>query len=109
VRLSRPCYDKMHRCPGWAGGGMRFAQVYRCEDGRLRRHGTLEGIYEGRYWWLRFNRCDSCDVLVLPFAVRYLDWRHWQYELRDLVRYTIPNWYRDWADDRRWRRDQRRD
>ena len=73
MRLSRPCYDKMHRCPGWAGGGLRFAKKSRCDDGRLARKGVPEGIYAGVWWRFRFNRCDTCDVLVLPYAVRWLD------------------------------------
>lgn len=81
MRLSRPCYDKMHRCPGWAGGGMRGARRDRCPNGRLRREGTLEGIYAGRLWRLRFNRCDTCDVLVLPYAVCWLDPGWWCYSL----------------------------
>lgn len=62
MRLSRPCYDKMHRCPGWAGGGWRYAKRYRCRDGYV-GYGHL---YEGFGWRLRFNRCDTCNVLVLP-------------------------------------------
>jgi hypothetical protein len=72
VRISRPCYDKMHRCPGWAGGGMRYAKVERCDDGRL-----AGDIYRGFWWAWRVNRCDTCDVYVLPYVVRYLDWRWW--------------------------------
>ena len=34
MRISRPCYDKPYRCPGWAGGGMRYAKVDRCSNGR---------------------------------------------------------------------------
>lgn len=79
MRLSRPCYDKMHRCPGWAGGGMRFAKVNCCKDGRL-RDPKRESIYEGFWWRWRFNRCNTCDVLVLPYVVRELDWRWWKYK-----------------------------
>lgn len=85
LRLSRPCYDKMHRCPGWAGGGTRFARVSRCDDGHvrpLRAGGSVESIYQGAFWRLRVNRCDTCGVFTLPYAIRYLDWRHWRSELR---------------------------
>jgi hypothetical protein len=81
MRLSRPCYDKMHRCPGWAGGGMRYAKVDRCADGRL-HDPKREHIYEGRWWRWRFNRCDTCDVLVLPYVIRYVDPRWWGYVAR---------------------------
>jgi hypothetical protein len=78
MRLSRPCYDKPHRCPGWAGGGMRYAKVDRCDGGRL-------DIY--RSWWQwRINRCDTCGVYVLPYVVRWLDWRWWGYVLRRFAR-----------------------
>jgi len=81
VRLSRPCYDKMHRCPGWAGGGNRHARVQRCDNGRLR--GSIDGsLYERRLWRWRFNRCTVCDVLVLPCAVRYVDPSNWWLEIR---------------------------
>jgi hypothetical protein len=73
MRISRPDYDKAHRCPGWSGGGMtRYATVRRCDGGYL--HGD---IYAGRWWRFRMNRCDTCDLLVLPYVVRYLDWRTW--------------------------------
>jgi len=101
VRLSRPCYDKMHRCPGWAGGGLRSAKVDHCDDGRLvgGREGTL---YEGMFWRLRFNRCDTCDVLVLPYVVRYVDprWLIWQ------LRWGRTN-IDCWLDERRERRRER--
>lgn len=79
MRFSRPCYDKAHRCPGWAGGGTRFASVDRCQDGRIGRG----RYYEGRAWRWRFNRCDSCDVIVLPYVVRYVDPRWWRWQLDD--------------------------
>ncbi len=66
MRLSRPCYDKPWRCPGWAGGGMRYAKRDRCEDGRM--HG-----WDGQRWpHLRFHRCDTCDVITIPYALRWL-------------------------------------
>lgn len=74
MRLSRPCYDKMHRCPGWAGGGMRYAKTKHCYGGHLQGD-----IYRRLCWRFRFNRCDTCDVLVLPYMVRYLDWRWLKY------------------------------
>lgn len=81
MRLSRPCYDKMHRCPGWAGGGIRYARKGRCEGGHL-RDAKREHIYEGHFWRFRFNRCDTCDVLVLPYAVRWVDPSAWWVAVR---------------------------
>jgi hypothetical protein len=66
MRLSRGCYDKFHRCPGWNGGGPHFARVHRCDGGRL------TGVYDGWFWWLRFHRCNRCDVVVWPYVTRYL-------------------------------------
>ena len=60
MRISRPCYDKRHRCPGWAGGGMLFAKVTRCNGGYI-TYGQ--------------SRCNKCDVVVLPSFVRWADWR----------------------------------
>lgn len=90
MRLSRPCYNKPHRCPGWAGGGELYAKVQRCEGGRL------NGLHEKRLWRWRFNRCGSCDVVVLPYAVRLLDWRWWQTEARRFmrdVRYSMSDYF----------------
>jgi hypothetical protein len=84
MRLSRPCYDKSHRCPGWAGGGMRSAKVDRCRDGRV----GGGRYYEGPAWRWRFHRCDVCDVVTLPDVVRWLDFRWWKlcWDLRKLNR-----------------------
>lgn len=87
IRVSRPCYDKLHRCPGWAGGGMRHAKAYRCESGSLAGYGGAyyrkDGQPRGMHWrrW-RFNRCPKCAVVVLPSVVRWLDWRWWQWKIR---------------------------
>lgn len=87
-RISRPCYDKMHRCPGWAGGGTRYARQQICFGGHLG-----DGIYYRKTWWLRLNRCKDCRLLVLPFAVRYVDWRFWQDSI--VVRWwNVRRWYR---------------
>lgn len=67
MRISRPCYDKPHRCPWWAGGGWRYPRVDRCEGGYIRGRG------EQRAWEYRFHRCPVCNVLVLPYASRWFD------------------------------------
>lgn len=85
MRISRPCYDKMHRCPGWIGGGDLYAKTKRCDYGRIKVD------YEAKFWKWRTHRCDKCDVLVLPYMVRYLDWRG----LRTVI-------YRRWR-DLKWR------
>lgn len=81
MRVSRPCYDKMHRCPGWAGGGMKFAKVTRCRDGRI-----VGYTGAGRMWKWRFLRCNKCDVAVLPYVTRYVD-PAW-------IGYKLTTWWR---------------
>lgn len=71
VRISRPCYDKYRRCPGWAGGGTRWASRQRCANG------SLVDAFDRRAWRWRINRCPVCGVWVLPYVVRYADWRYW--------------------------------
>jgi hypothetical protein len=66
VRISRPCYDKFHRCPGWNGGGPHYAKVSRCDGG------SLGAAYEKRAWKWRFHRCPKCRVWVFPYVTRYL-------------------------------------
>lgn len=63
MRISRPCYDKYHRCPGWAGGGMKYAKVERCAGG------YVQVDYERPLWKWRIHRCNKCGVYVLPFMV----------------------------------------
>lgn len=63
--ISRPCYDKWWRCPGWTGGGMRYAKKNRCNNGSVAR------IRFG------FGHCDICNTLTLPTWIRNLDWRWW--------------------------------
>lgn len=91
MRLSRPCYDKPHRCPGWAGGGTRYAKANRCTCG-----GSMPGFYDRRAWRWRPYRNAACGVLVLPYVVRWLDLRYWPWKIQD-VRWKI----RDWREDRR--------
>jgi hypothetical protein len=87
VRISRPCYDKYHRCPGWAGGGMRRAKVKRCENGSL-------PYLTGRFRLWRFNRCPKCRVVVLPYRVRWADWRWWKWRLHRWLFSSLPYWWR---------------
>lgn len=88
IRISRPCYDKRHRCPGWAGGGMLYAKVTRCDGGYI-EHGQ--------------SRCNKCNVVILPRWTRWLDWRYWDsYRARQIIRIEGA-WAR--SDLRSWLRD----
>lgn len=88
VRFSRPCYDKPHRCPGWAGGGMKYPRgESRCNNGRIRTRVEMKefpGEYEypaSTPW--RFGHCDTCDVVTWPWA---LSWPSRTFALRRLRR-----------------------
>lgn len=72
MRISRPCYDKYHRCPGWAGGGMRYAETNKCPN-----LGYVAVDYDERLWRWRLHRCNKCGVLVLPTNIRYIDPTYW--------------------------------
>ena len=82
MKISRPCYDKYHRCPQWAGGGIYGAKVNRCEDG------SVIVPYGQRLWRWRFHRCNECNVLVLPYMIRRVDL---QYAYAEIVLH-IFNW-----------------
>lgn len=71
-RLSRSCYDKFHRCPGWNGGGPHFAKKNRCDEGRI--------SFDKKMWKWRFHGCDKCNVIVWPYVTRYLSipWLIWK-------------------------------
>jgi hypothetical protein len=79
IRISRPCYDKMHRCPGWNGGGTHSAKVTRCEGGHIYFYARKGSNHVKRLWKWRFNRCPACRVIVLPYMVRWLDWGWWKW------------------------------
>lgn len=87
IRISRPCYDKWWRCPGWAGGGMRYAKVDRCDGGSLV---TREAWPVRRKW--RFHRCSTCKVIVLPSVIRWVDPTWLVNHVPYVVRNRIYNW-----------------
>lgn len=82
MRLSRPCYDKPHRCPGWAGGGWKFPKKDRCVGGYIALH------YERAHPHWRFGRCNRCDVVTTPFALRRLDPRYY-YQIMEWVKQHV--------------------
>lgn len=90
-RVSRQCYDKPHRCPGWAGGGWKYTPESICDSSYVDWYGHQEadGTWvDKRFKKWRLNVCrDKCGTLVLPYATRYVD----------------PTWYwwtaRDWPND----------
>ena len=116
-RWSRPCYDKPRRCPGWAGGGWKYARVTLCPeekpggfsddlmDGKPRGYLPIDS-YESRWWRWKIHTCPDCGVKVLPYMVRWTSWRTWQWEIEYRVRnfaYDFP-----WKSRRLWNKITRR-
>lgn len=98
-RLSRPCYDKPHRCPGWAGGGAYMAKEQRCDGGSIRTRHPYPGIpgefqYPGAKKW-SFGHCNQCNVVTIPFA--------WTRFAPARVRWRIEAKIRNWKYRRNWR------
>lgn len=90
----RHCYDKPHRCPGWAGGGWTYPKVTRCQGGRL----DIVDYGMPRAAW-RFSRCGNCDVRAIPYVTRWLDWTYLGWRLM-----RFAGRVKDWREERRWRR-----
>lgn len=100
MRLSRTCYDKSHRCPGWAGGGMHYAKTDRCIDGRVEvRPGKIATFVEPDETYVyntthpsespwRFGQCNTCDVVTWPVVTRWLDpaWTLWK------IKWQLRRW-----------------
>jgi hypothetical protein len=86
MRLSRPCYDKFHRCPGWNGGGPHYARRHRCDDGRI------QVDHDARLWKWRFWPCNRCDVVVWPYMTRWLSVFHLAHEARRAAREVAYRW-----------------
>lgn len=72
MKISRPCYDKYRRCPGWAGPGLHFNKSGKdwCANGSVKIEGWL--------WKWRIHRCNKCKTFVLPYMVRWLDPSWWR-------------------------------
>ncbi|MGY0497113.1 hypothetical protein ACWZHB_01255 [Nocardia sp. FBN12] len=107
-KISRPCYDKSWRCPGWNGGGMRYAKVAYCPSGYITwgmSRAALEHLPSAevsRYpAWNALGQCSKCDVRVLPAWVRQLDPTYWLGEIQRVpirARRRARWWLRDLDD-----------
>lgn len=76
MRLSRPCYDKYRRCPGWAGGGGKYPKgPSRCNDG------SITWPEDQRFWGWMFHRCNTCDVVVLPYNAQWFSPTVWRWRI----------------------------
>lgn len=94
-RLSRPCYDKFRRCPGWAGGGNRHARTVRCDGGMLDVSTPAGTVIRAVRW--RFLRCHRCGTVVAPSVIRHIDPTNLPYTLRRWGRRFLM-----WRRDRAW-------
>lgn len=107
INISRPCYDKPHRCPGWAGGGCLSARESRCTEkggyvetrprwvvdiDNLFPEGGYGDSHPGSNQW-RFGRCGECGLRTWPYVVRWTSPRYW-------VSWRLGSW---WRHRPRWR------
>lgn len=106
--LRRHCYDKFWRCPGWAGGGWKYARVRRCEGGSLLVPGhwnrdRTAALPKDPWWRWRWHQCRECDVRAIPLITQWLDptWLAW------VIR-RLPDRWEDWRDLRQHRRERKR-
>lgn len=79
MRFSRHCYDKPHRCPGWAGGGTHSAKIKRCPNG-----GYINVNYEDRWYKWKFHHCTDCTVTCWPIVIQELDYGWWGWRVERL-------------------------
>lgn len=79
--ISRPCYDKPRRCPGWAGGGWKHAEYVLCYE-REGQSGYVSIDFENPWWRWKTHKCTSCGVVVLPYVIIWTSWRTWWYEFK---------------------------
>ncbi len=107
-KLSRPCYDKPHRCPGWAGGGWTYPPTARCVGGYITYGMSREEFAAlGELRWRRYPRpfalgqCTQCDVIVLPSWTRKLSLLWWRRVL--WCKFTNWLWWRRAAVTDWWR------
>lgn len=81
MRISRPCYDKFWRCPGWAGAGWTFPQRDTCANGS-----GAEVINWDRLPYWQMWRCPDCGMRVLPAVIRNIDPSHWWFMMKGKFR-----------------------
>lgn len=85
MRIRKACYDKAHRCPGWAGGGFRFAKKDVCDNGYI-------PYSESRWDSWKVKKCATCGTIRLPIITKWLDPEWVSYVVRHKVRDMIWEW-----------------
>ncbi|MET0994076.1 MAG: hypothetical protein ABWY20_08325 [Mycobacterium sp.] len=68
MSIRRACYDKPHRCPGWAGGGFRYPKEGKsiCDNGYI-------PYSESRLDGWAVKKCGECGTIRLPIYTKWLD------------------------------------
>lgn len=83
MKIVRKDYNKPNRCPSWSGAGMSQYSWESKVLGEDLCHGGSSGYYADGMrigytlaGW-NFHRCDECDVLTLPYVLRWVDPDYW--------------------------------
>lgn len=80
MTVMRANYDKLHRCPGWSGGGWDGIDVPVCA-GKT----SAAGIYERRLWAVRPYTHEECGTLILPSALRWFEPQTYRWQWTSLI------------------------
>lgn len=88
--IRRACYDKPHRCPGWAGGGFHYPK----EGKTICWNGSIPYSDSPFDQWM-FKRCSKCGTVRLPIATKWFDPK-WLW-------YWTGVKFRNWKFDREWK------
>jgi hypothetical protein len=92
LRIRRACYDKPHRCPGWAGGGFKYAKTKVCENGYI-------PYSDSKFDRWSFKRCTTCGTVRLPIVGRWVDPTWLAYWVKSRVSTAVL----DYKIEREWR------
>jgi hypothetical protein len=103
IRISRLNYDKVHRCPSWAGSGFSCVWTgYRYDAGEVECNGSfapLGGIYydldgnNRKHWQWRFVKCNQCGIICLPYITRWLDPSYLKWKVEKFFQRLYDKWY----------------
>lgn len=90
MNIRRACYDKPHRCPGWAGGGFHYPKEGKsiCDSGFI-------PYSESRFDAWLFKKCSRCGTVRLPIVTKWLD-PSW-------LKFWVVREIEDWKYERQWR------
>jgi hypothetical protein len=63
---------------------MKYAKVTLCDSGYVNWE-------PDRFWKWRTYRCNKCNVIVLPYNIRYIDPTYLKY-IPGGIKHSIENW-----------------